>query len=188
MQLCLNFSLSTGTWVTEALCRSRASSWNQTPLLEPSTRRWCPTPNRWTCPKLLPQQQSGYERFCLHGDKEGVLQLLLDKSGNNTGTFYDKCHRHRAAEKAVSTMRGLARTYVAVLKDKIPSSEVTTHSPMLPWTIRHAAWVLWIAVPHQALRQPHGVVAASCVESHSRLIPSHVAEETTLKVHRKTSK
>ena len=21
----------------------------------------------------------GYERFCLHGDKEGVLQLLLDK-------------------------------------------------------------------------------------------------------------
>ena len=23
-----------------------------------------------------------YERFCLHGDKEGVLQLLLDKVGN----------------------------------------------------------------------------------------------------------
>ena len=47
-----------------------------------------------------------------------------------------------AAEKAVSTVRGLARTYLAVLKDKIPSFVVTTHSPMLPWTIRHAAWVL----------------------------------------------
>ena len=37
MQLCLNVSLTTGTWVTEALCRSRASSWKQAPLLEPST-------------------------------------------------------------------------------------------------------------------------------------------------------
>ena len=47
-----------------------------------------------------------------------------------------------AAEKGVSTVRGLARTYLSVLKDKIPSFEVTTHSPMLPWTIRHAAWIL----------------------------------------------
>ena len=59
MQLCL--SLTTGTWVTEALSRSRASSWEETPLLEPSTRRLCPTPRRWTCPTLLPQQQSGCE-------------------------------------------------------------------------------------------------------------------------------
>ena len=49
MQLCLNFSLTTGTWVTEAFCRLRASSWELTPLMEPSTRRWCPTPRRWTC-------------------------------------------------------------------------------------------------------------------------------------------
>ena len=42
-----------------------------------------------------------------------------------------------AAEKAVSTVRGLAGTYLAVIKDKISSSEVTTHSPGLPWTIRH---------------------------------------------------
>ena len=27
-------------------------------------------------------------------------------------------------------------------KTKVPSFDVTTHSPMLPWTIRHAAWVL----------------------------------------------
>ena len=32
-QLCLNFNSTTGTWVTEALCRSHASSWEQTPLL-----------------------------------------------------------------------------------------------------------------------------------------------------------
>ena len=50
------------------------------------------------------------------------------------GKFYDKCHRHRAhqsngaAEKAVSTVRGLARTYLAVLKDKILSFEVTDNT------------------------------------------------------------
>ena len=70
-----NFSLTTGTWVTEALCRSCASSWEQIPLLEPSTRRWCPTPRRWTCPMLLRQQPNGlrdlvYEHICLHGDKD----------------------------------------------------------------------------------------------------------------------
>ena len=30
----------------------------QTPLLEPSTRRWCGTPRRWTCPTLSQQQPS----------------------------------------------------------------------------------------------------------------------------------
>ena len=40
-----------------------------------------------------------------------------------------------AAEKAVSTVRGLARTYLSVIKGKIQSFKVTTHSPMLPWTI-----------------------------------------------------
>ena len=62
--------------------------------------------------------------------------------------FYDKRHRRRAIRamaprrKHVSTVRGLARTYLAGLKDKIPSSDVTTHSPTLPWTNRYAAWVL----------------------------------------------
>ena len=45
------------------------------------------------------------------------------------------------AEKAVCTVRGLLRTCLAVIKDKV-SFDVTTRSPMLPWTIRHAAWVL----------------------------------------------
>ena len=92
--------------MTEALCKSRASSWEQIPLLEPSTRRWCPTPRRWTCPTLSQQQPSGCVTWgmnaCLHGDKEGILQLLLDKVAkecrpeDKTGKFCDKCHRHRA--------------------------------------------------------------------------------------------
>ena len=84
-QLCLNFSLTTGTWEMEALCRLRVSLWEQTPLLShprddgarlqemdmpcvvAATAKWCGT---W-----------GYECFCLHEDKEGVLQLLLEQSG-----------------------------------------------------------------------------------------------------------
>ena len=96
----------------------------------------------------------GYKRFCLHVDKEGVLQLLLDKVAKECrpeGQDWQilrqvsptQSHQSNgAAEKAVSTVRGLARTYLAVLKDKIPFFEVTTYSPMLPWTIRHAAWIL----------------------------------------------
>ena len=77
-------SLTTDTWVTEAPCRSRASSWEQTLLLETSTRRWCPTPRRWTCPYVVAAtakwvRDLGYEGFFLHGDTEGVLQLLLGK-------------------------------------------------------------------------------------------------------------
>ena len=133
--------------------------WEQTPLLEPSTRRWCPTPRRWTCPVLLRQQANGcvtwcMNAFCLHGDKERVLQLLLDKMAKECrpeGRDWQilrqvsptQSHQSNgAAEKAVSTVRGLARTFLAVTINKIPSFAVTTHSPMLPWTIRHAAWIL----------------------------------------------
>ena len=95
-----------------------------------------------------------YERFCLHGDKEGVLQLLLDKVATECrpeGQDWQilrqvsptQSHQSNgAAEKAVSTVRGLAETYLAVIKDKMTSFAVTTHSPMLPWTIRYAAWIL----------------------------------------------
>ena len=94
------------------------------------------------------------ERFCLHGGKEGGLQLLQDKVAKECppeGQDWQilrqvsptQSHQSNgAAEKAVSTVRGLAGTYLAVLKDKIQCFEVTTHSPMLPWTIRHAAWIL----------------------------------------------
>ena len=96
----------------------------------------------------------GYERFCLRGDKEGVLQLLLGKVARDCcpeGQDWQilrqvsptQSHQSNgAAEKAVFTVRGLTRTYLAVIKDKIPSFEVTTQSAILPWTTRHAAWIL----------------------------------------------
>ena len=71
-----------------------------------------------------------YERFCLHGHTERVLQLLLDKVAKEyrpEGQDWQilrqvsptQSHQSNgAAEKAVSTVRGLARTYLAVLKDK----------------------------------------------------------------------
>ena len=92
-------------------------------------------------------QEDGHERFGLDGDKEGVLLLLLDKGAKECRPEgQDKqivrqvsptqSHQSNgAAENAVSTVRGLAGTYLAVLKDKIPSFEVTTQSPMLPWTL-----------------------------------------------------
>ena len=96
----------------------------------------------------------GYERFCLHGDKEGVLQLLLSKVARDCcpeGQDWQilrqvsptQSHQSNgAAKKAVFTVRGLTRTYLAVIKDKIPSFDVTTQSAILPWTTRHAAWIL----------------------------------------------
>ena len=107
MQLCLNFSLTTGTWVTEALCRLRASSWEQTPLLEPSTRRWCPTPRRLTCPLLLRQQPSGCVTWCMNAfvymeTRKEFFSCYWTKWQKNvvlkdkTGKFYGKRHRHRA--------------------------------------------------------------------------------------------
>ena len=94
-------------WVTEALCRSRASSWEQTPLLEPSTRRWCPTPRRWTCPMLSRQQPNGcvtwgYERFLSTWRQKEFFSCYWTRWQKNvvlkdkTGKFYDKYHRHRA--------------------------------------------------------------------------------------------
>ena len=73
-----------------------------------------------------------YERFCLHGDREGVLQLQLEtvaKECRPEGQDWQiprqvsptQSHQSNgAAEKAVSTVRRLARTYLAVLKDKNP--------------------------------------------------------------------
>ena len=75
-----------------------------------------------------------YERFCLHGDKEGVLQMLLDevaKECRPEGQDWQirrqvaptQSHQSNGvAEKAVSTVRGP--------ETKIPSFEVTTHSSM----------------------------------------------------------
>ena len=69
------------------------------------------------------------EFFSCYWTKWQKDAVLKDK----TGKFYDKCHRHShqsngAAEKAVSTVRAFARKYLAVLKDKILSFEVTDNT------------------------------------------------------------
>ena len=139
----LNSNLILATWAMEVLCRSLAFCLAQTPLLEQFLRQWCQTPRRWTC--LTDTNVS-----CLHGDKEGVLHLLLDKvarecrpegQGWQILRQVSPTQSHQssgAAEKATSTVRGLARTYLAVFKTKIPSFGLTPDTPMLPWTVRHA--------------------------------------------------
>ena len=84
-----------------------------------------------------------YERFCLHWTKLPKTVLLMDK----TVKLYDKCHRQShqsngAAEKEVSTVRGLARTYLTVIREKIASFDEEPDSPMLPWPITRAACAL----------------------------------------------
>ena len=101
MQLCLNFSLTTGTWVTEALCRSCASSWEQIPLLEPSTRRRCPTPRRWTCPMLLRQQPNGCVTWCTN-----TLVYLETKTFDTVSTWrVVSCTDRDAAPKVVNAAK-----------------------------------------------------------------------------------
>ena len=127
-QLCLNFSLTTGTLEMEAIYRLLVSSWEETPLLEPSTRRWCQTPRRWTCQWWLqqPSRATWSMNACLHGDKEGALQPPLDKAAR-------ECRPANSAASVTDTepseqwSRGGSRlhsawtcSYLAVLKDKLP--------------------------------------------------------------------
>ena len=124
-----------------------------------STRRWCPTPRRWTCPMLWRQQPNGCltwsmkafvyietkkEFFSCYWRKWQKNVVLKDK----TGKFHDKCHPQRAI-RAMEQLRKPSPQCVdssehiwQFSKTIIPSFEVTTHSPMLLWTIRHAAWTL----------------------------------------------
>ena len=83
----------------------------------------------------------GYERFRLHGDKEGpdngqgwqiLRQVSPTQSHSNLG----------AAEKAISTVRGTIDESGVMSKDEILSWMTAKYVPARPWTIRHAAWVL----------------------------------------------
>ena len=93
-------------------------------------------------------RDSGYERVCLHGVKEAVLQLLLDKvakecrpQGQDWQIHVSPTQSHQG-NGAVEKSRLHLLERILRFSKTIPSSEVTTHSPMLPWTIRHAVWLL----------------------------------------------
>ena len=86
----------------------------------------------------LQEQPNGYVTWStnvsVYGDKDGVLQLLLDKvvqqcclEGEDWQILRrvspTQSHQSKGAAKtAVSTVRSLARTFLAVIKDKIASS------------------------------------------------------------------
>ena len=141
-QCCHNFSFTTATWETSPL----QMVWF---LVETDTssgviHATMMTPGRWTCPERWPERPSGCvtwgmnERFCLHGDKAGVLQFLLDRvtkecrlEGQSLailrqGVPTQSHQSNGAVEKAVSTLRGLARTDLAVLNTKIQSFGIAT--------------------------------------------------------------
>ena len=151
-QWCRNFTLATATWRGRRPSTDcHVSSWKQ-------TRHFCDNGARL--------QEGGHAaRGCwnsTHGCVIGVRTVLSTRRFSCYWTKLQKnvvlkgqdwqilrqvsptqSHQSNdAAEKAVSTVRGLARTYLAVIKDKIASFDVKPFSPTLPWTIRHAAWVL----------------------------------------------
>ena len=145
LQLHLNFSLITGTWGMEGPLQiacfhvgadTSSGAIHATMVLDSKkmdmlyvvagTAKWV--------------RDLGYERFFLHGDKEGVLQLLLDKVAKEcrpAGQDWQilrqvsptQSHQSNgAAEKAVSTVRGLAGTYLAVMKTKSRRDNTLTNA------------------------------------------------------------
>ena len=161
MQLYLNFSLIVGTWgdggpsVDSVLpCGNRYLFWSHprddgAGLQEDEHALRCRNNSQvggvtWGMNAFV-YMETKKEFYNCHWTKWQKNVVLKDK----TGRFCDKCHRHRAIrameqreESRLHSSRGLAGTYLAVINDKIPSFAVTPHSPMLPWTIRHAAWIL----------------------------------------------
>ena len=98
----------------------------------------------------------GNERSCLHGDKEGVLQLVLDsaatecrplgqdwQSSTTSVTDTEKSEQRSRGDGFLRSARSCFAHSLAVLKEqKSRLFDVSRHSPMVPWTIRRVAWVV----------------------------------------------
>ena len=110
-----------------------------------------------------------YERSCVHGDKESVLQLP-------TGNVAKECRleeqdwqilrqvsptqSHQSngdAENAISAMRGLAHTYQALINDIIESFDVKPAAPMMPWT-NHQTRIVGSHKIQRAQRHTHDII------------------------------
>ena len=134
MQLRLNFSLTKGTWMTEALCRLRASSWVQTPLLELSMRRRCPSPRRWTCPLLLRQQPNGCGTWCIHS-----TQKTNDMSYNQLISDPSTCVKKRA-QRSDETVRGVSWSELATVPKRKSRRSLDLS---LSWNSEEDIWKVW---------------------------------------------
>ena len=93
----------------------------------------------------LLEQLTGFVIWCMNAP---VFRVLVAKECRRDGPDWQflrqvsptQSHQSDGAvEKAISTVRDVARTYSEVLKDKIASVDVTPESPIMTWTIRRAA-------------------------------------------------
>ena len=98
-------------------------SWEETRLLEPSVRQGCQTPRRWTCPTWLLEQPHGRVIWVtdasVHTETKEFFSKYFTKLPKNVVQGWQDLRRvsptqshqsNGAAEKAIPTMRGLART------------------------------------------------------------------------------
>ena len=90
----------------------------------------------------------GLAEVVLKSDNEPAIQALVDgvriKRGERTMVEKSPQYSHQsngAAENAVRRIESLTRTYVCVLQEKI-GYKVDSKSIILPWLVRHAAYVL----------------------------------------------
>jgi hypothetical protein len=99
-------------------------------------------------------RELGYTKFQLHSDKEPVLRLLLDNvakmcvpKGQNWQVMRRSAptasHQSSGgAEKAIQTIRGLARTYILHMENRHKGLRIVPGDSINPWLVRHAAWVI----------------------------------------------
>ena len=155
MQLYLNFSLI----MVEALYRYRASSWEQTPLLEPSTRRWYRTPRRWTCPTLSQQQPSGCVTWCMNA----FVYVETKKE------FYSCCWSK--GQKIVVLRTRLANLTTGVT-DTEPSEQWSSGESRL-----HSTWTCWNISGSDQRQNPvfcsGNTVTNASVDDQTRSMDSH---------------
>ena len=98
---------------------------------------------------VLPYLDSwGLAGVLLKADNEPATQALVDGVRDNRGerTTVEKSPKYShqsngAAENAVRRIESLTRTYVCVLQKKL-GYKVGSKSIVLPWLVRHAAYVL----------------------------------------------
>ena len=90
----------------------------------------------------------GLAEVVLKSDNEPAIEALVEgvrnKRGERTMVKKSPKYSHQsngAAENAVRRIDSLTRTYVCVLQEKI-GDKVDSKSIILPWLVRHAAYVL----------------------------------------------
>ena len=103
------------------------------------------TPGGWACPERWPDRPSGcvtlgYERTLLSTRRQRRSSSVPAGQGDK-GMSAGRTRLAPLRKPSQQCAVFLAQSW-QFSKTKTPSFGVTTHSPMLLWTISHAAWVL----------------------------------------------